>query len=112
MDEVEYEEDEIAPQPAAPSKVGTAYQETDGSNESTEFHGSQMYDYQGRTYMHIPQDLDIDLRGDISDLKNYVRTLCRNTYPESLLTVYSGAQKGYPYVQIAHQGYHTIAILP
>ena len=33
--EVEYEEDEIAPQPAAPSKVGTAYQETSDAKEFT-----------------------------------------------------------------------------
>ncbi|GAB7338468.1 hypothetical protein MBLNU457_4750t1 [Dothideomycetes sp. NU457] len=69
--EVEYEEDEIAQQPAAPTKAGTAYEETGDGRETTEFHGSQMYDYQGRTYMHVPQDLDIDLKGDTSELKNY-----------------------------------------
>lgn len=68
----EYEEDEIAPNPvAAPGKLGTSYEEAGEGRENTEFHGSQMYDYQGRTYMHVPQDLDIDLRGDIADLKNY-----------------------------------------
>lgn len=70
--EVEYEEDEIAPQPSAPSKAGMAYEETGDGNESSEFHGEAMYDYQGRTYMHVPQDLNIDLRGDVSELKNYV----------------------------------------
>ena len=68
-----YEEDEIEEQPPAPTtKAGTDY-EVDGSGkESTEFHGSEQYDYQGRTYMHVPQDLGIDLRGDISSLKNFV----------------------------------------
>ena len=66
-----YEEDDIVPQPAAPTKMSTAYQETGDGNETTEFQGSQMYDYQGRTYMHVPQDLDIDLKGDTSGLKNY-----------------------------------------
>lgn len=61
--EVEYEEDEIALQPAAPTKAGMAYEETGDGAESTEFHGSAQYDYQGRTYMHVPQDLDVDLRG-------------------------------------------------
>ena len=65
--EVEYEEDDIAPQPSAPSKAGMAYEETGDGNESTEFHGSEMYDYQGRTYMHVPQDLGIDLKGDLPD---------------------------------------------
>lgn len=29
--------------------------------EKTTFHGESMYDYQGRTYMHVPLDLDINL---------------------------------------------------
>lgn len=33
----------------------------EGQEERTEFHGESMYDYQGRTYMHVPQDLDINL---------------------------------------------------
>ncbi|KAK4996082.1 hypothetical protein LTR66_004224 [Elasticomyces elasticus] len=78
--EVEYEEDEIAPQPVAPTKAGTAYEETGSAKETTEFHGSEQYDYQGRTYMHIPQDLDIDLRGDISGLKNYAPKKLIHTY--------------------------------
>ncbi|KAI9708816.1 MAG: hypothetical protein M1820_003771 [Bogoriella megaspora] len=67
---VEYEEDEIEPPPEAPSKVGTEYATDGGGQETTEFHASEQYDYQGRTYMHIPQDRN--LRGDISGLKNYV----------------------------------------
>ena len=70
--EVEYEEDELEPQPEAPTKVGTEYENDGSGKESTEFHGSEMYDYQGRTYMHVPQDLDIDLKGDPGELKNYV----------------------------------------
>ena len=71
---IEYEEDEIAPQPAAPtSKAGTAYEDTGSGKETTEFHGTEMYDYQGRTYLHIPQDLDIDLRKTIpfTERKSY-----------------------------------------
>ncbi|EMR63125.1 hypothetical protein MGN70_003637 [Eutypa lata] len=40
--------------------------------ETTTFHGAQEYDYQGRTYMHIPQDLDIDLRKDVGSITNYI----------------------------------------
>ncbi|KAI9902936.1 hypothetical protein N3K66_002288 [Trichothecium roseum] len=40
--------------------------------ETTKFHGSEEYDYQGRTYMHVPQDLDIDLRKDIGSITNYI----------------------------------------
>jgi pre-mRNA-processing factor 17 len=34
----------------------------EGQEEKTEFHGESLYDYQGRTYMHVPMDLDINLR--------------------------------------------------
>jgi pre-mRNA-processing factor 17 len=31
-----------------------------GDRETTEFNGSQEFDYLGRTYMHVPQDLDVN----------------------------------------------------
>ncbi|KAK5992950.1 Pre-mRNA-processing factor 17 [Cladobotryum mycophilum] len=40
--------------------------------ETTTFHGSQEYDYQGRTYMHVPQDLDVDLRKEIGSVANFI----------------------------------------
>jgi pre-mRNA-processing factor 17 len=46
----------------APPKEATAYQDDVSTSETTEFHGESLYDYQGRTYMHVPQDLDLDLR--------------------------------------------------
>ena len=52
-------------------KMATDYT-PEGIEESTEFHGESMYDYQGRTYMHVPMDLDIDLKGDTSEIKNFV----------------------------------------
>lgn len=41
-------------------------------DETTVFHGSSEYDYQGRTYMHVPQDLDIDLGKDVGSITNYI----------------------------------------
>ncbi|KAI1329711.1 WD40-repeat-containing domain protein [Xylariaceae sp. FL0255] len=41
-------------------------------DETTTFHGEQEYDYQGRTYMHIPQDLEVDLRKDVGSITNYI----------------------------------------
>ena len=75
--EVVYEDEgAIAPQPKAPvSKAGTAYEDTGDGAETTEFHGSEMYDYQGRTYMHVPQDLGhIDLRKhlELDERKSFV----------------------------------------
>jgi pre-mRNA-processing factor 17 len=54
--EIVYEEDELEDNPtAAPKKLaGTDYADTEAAAETSEFVGSQQYDYQGRTYMHIP----------------------------------------------------------
>ncbi|KAJ5145310.1 Pre-mRNA-processing factor [Penicillium atrosanguineum] len=74
-DEEWVEEDETlapaAPMPAM-SKEATEYQGDTSKNETTEFHGSEQFDYMGRTYMHVPQDLDIDLRKEPGSVKNYV----------------------------------------
>lgn len=40
--------------------------------EWTEFVGSQEYDYLGRTYMHVPQDLDINLRKEPGSQETFI----------------------------------------
>lgn len=40
-------------------------------DESTEFHGKSLYDYQGRTYMHVPRDLGIDLFKEFDDIEEW-----------------------------------------
>lgn len=40
--------------------------------ETTTFHGESEYDYQGRAYMHVPQDLDIDLRKEPGEVTNFI----------------------------------------
>jgi pre-mRNA-processing factor 17 len=77
-DEEWVEEEVVAPAGTVTSAMpltSTAYApatEGDAGNETTEFHGSQEFDYQGRTYIHIPQDLDIDLRKESGSYKNYI----------------------------------------
>ncbi|KAJ5095865.1 Pre-mRNA-processing factor [Penicillium alfredii] len=75
-DEEYVEEDEQTLAPAAPmpamSKEATEYQGDTSRVETTEFHGSEQFDYLGRTYMHVPQDLDVDLRKEVGSVKNYV----------------------------------------
>jgi pre-mRNA-processing factor 17 len=71
---------------APPLKMATDYQPNDAEETST-FHGSEIYDYQGRTYMHIPTEL----RGDRAEIKNYVPKKLAHTWTE---------QKGEPITQM------------
>jgi pre-mRNA-processing factor 17 len=69
----EYIEEAIVPSNVpAMDKKATDYQDDYSQAETTEFHGSEQFDYQGRTYMHVPQDLDIDLKKEVGSIKNYV----------------------------------------
>jgi pre-mRNA-processing factor 17 len=69
----EYVEEAIVPANIpAMNKASTAYADDTSNAETSDFHGSQQFDYQGRSYMHVPQDLDIDLRKPLEDVKNYI----------------------------------------
>ncbi|KAK5132089.1 hypothetical protein LTR08_000339 [Meristemomyces frigidus] len=67
-EEVVFEEDAIVPVPAKGTLAGTGYAAVSAEKETSVFEGSQQYDYQGRTYMHVPQDLDVDLTSDFESL--------------------------------------------
>lgn len=61
------DDDNVEPEQLAPLQkpiiedTGEIRVETHHGEEVSEFFGAEMHDYQGRTYMHAPQDLDIDL---------------------------------------------------
>ncbi|KAI6247002.1 Pre-mRNA-processing factor 17 [Erysiphe necator] len=59
---------------ALPQAIAKRKEAEEMGEETSIFEGSQQFDYQGRTYMHVPQDLDIDLRSErtLKEIKNYV----------------------------------------
>lgn len=87
---VEYEEDTIAPVPKRGTLAGTGYEETGAEKETSVFEGSQQYDYQGRTYMHVPQDLDIDLTSSFENLN------LKCYYPKKQIHTFSPHFNGKP----------------
>lgn len=83
----EYEDESVAPvsNPII-DKAGAEYLDVNTSGvEQTEFHGSQMYDYQGRTYMHVPQDLDVDMGKEVGSITNFI--------PKKLVHTWNGHTK-------------------
>ena len=92
MSEDEGEGGDYAPEAEAPvsnpiiDKAGKEYLDVNTTGvEQTIFHGSEMYDYQGRTYMHVPQDLDISLTKEIGSSTNYI--------PKKLIHTWKGHTK-------------------
>ena len=81
----EYEEDALPEYSLAkPSKNGTAYAEMSGEEETSEFLGDEMYDYQGRTYMNVPKDLNINLTTPLPPYTER-RNSCPNYCPKKLI---------------------------
>ncbi|KAA8909565.1 WD40-repeat-containing domain protein [Sphaerosporella brunnea] len=90
----EYEEEEEEEEVTAPvsnpiiDKAGREYLDVNTGGvgkETTEFHGTEMYDYQGRTYMHVPQDLDVDLKKEVGSTTNFI--------PKKLVHTWKGHTK-------------------
>ncbi|KAI9024764.1 WD40-repeat-containing domain protein [Hyaloraphidium curvatum] len=54
--------------------------------ERTTFHGREERDYQGRTYMHVPQDLGIDLSGEPGQQECFL--------PKRVIHTWTGHTKG------------------
>ncbi|KAI9797700.1 MAG: hypothetical protein M1833_005361 [Piccolia ochrophora] len=76
----EYVEDALTAPAPAPAPSATAYRK---ETETTAFHGESLYDYQGRTYMHVPQDLDIDLRKEAGSERNFIPKKLIHTFTPS-----------------------------
>ncbi|KAL8785886.1 MAG: hypothetical protein Q9213_003118 [Squamulea squamosa] len=69
----EYIEEAIVPaRSTAVTKLASAYQDEVNDMETTEFLGTSRYDFQGRTYLSVPRDTDIDLTKEPGSQKNYI----------------------------------------
>lgn len=74
------EEEKQARNKATPAKAVA------NGSETTVFHGKEEHDYMGRTYMHVPLDLDVNLNGEPGTQTCFV--------PKKLLHTYTGHTKG------------------
>ncbi|KIS66688.1 putative pre-mRNA splicing factor important for catalytic step II [Mycosarcoma maydis] len=48
--------------------------------EKSIFHGKSLYDYQGRTYMHVPTDVDVNLSGEAGEQECFLPKSCIHTF--------------------------------
>ncbi|KAJ1018053.1 hypothetical protein NDA16_004922 [Ustilago loliicola] len=55
-------------------------EESEKVTETSIFHGKSMLDYQGRTYMHIPTDVDVNLSGEAGEQECYLPKSCIHTF--------------------------------
>uniref|UniRef100_F6QYT3 Pre-mRNA-processing factor 17 n=1 Tax=Equus caballus TaxID=9796 RepID=F6QYT3_HORSE len=87
-EEEQKELDEIT---AKRQKKGKQEEEKPGE-EKTILHVKEMYDYQGRSYLHIPQDVGVNLRSTVPPEKCYL--------PKKQIHVWSGHTKGVSAVRL------------
>jgi len=69
-------------------------------SETSKFHGKDEYDYMGRTYMHVPLDLDVNLRGEAGSQECFV--------PKRLVHTYTGHTKGVSAIRFIPKSAHLL----
>jgi len=76
VEEEEEEEEEVVPSGTlvkAPAESLARRKEIEArGEETTQYHPDEEYDYLGRTYMHVPQDLDVSLHKEVGSITNYI----------------------------------------
>lgn len=76
--------------PALPQALAKRKEVEEDGSETSIFEGSEQYDYQGRTYMHVPQDLNINLLKDPADFKELGH---KNFVPKKMIHEWKGHKK-------------------
>ncbi|XP_071502742.1 pre-mRNA-processing factor 17-like [Diadema antillarum] len=70
------------------------------ADEKTTLHIKDAYDYQGRSYLHIPQDLDVDLRSEQPPDKCYL--------PKKMIHAWTGHTKGVAAIRLFPMSGHLL----
>lgn len=89
--DVEDEEEETpttttTEEPVDESKFSVQNIATETATETTTFHGASEFDYLGRTYMAVPQDIGVNLFGESGSQQCFV--------PKKLVHTWEGHEKG------------------
>ncbi|CAG8564798.1 10311_t:CDS:10, partial [Dentiscutata heterogama] len=91
------------PEGAIPKKADadvSSKKQIEVGQEKTLFHGKSEFDYQGRTYMHVPQDLDVNLLGEPGSQECFIPKRCIHTW--------SGHTKGVSAIRFFPKSAHLI----
>lgn len=94
------EEYEIVERRRGAVPVDKSKKEVGFGEEKSVFHGKSMHDYQGRTYMHIPRDVDVNLTGESGSQECYIPKTCIHTW--------SGHTKGVTAVRLFPESGHLL----
>ncbi|XP_071955313.1 pre-mRNA-processing factor 17-like isoform X3 [Antedon mediterranea] len=95
----EEEKEELDEILAKRSKKGKKQEEKAGEEKST-LHIKDAYDYQDRSFLHIPMDLDVDLKSTDPPEKCYL--------PKKLLHTWTGHTKGVAAIKLFPQSGHLL----
>jgi pre-mRNA-processing factor 17 len=96
----EEEEYEIIQRRRGAMPVDKSKKEVGFGEEKSVFHGKSMHDYQGRTYMHIPRDVETNLTGESGNQECYI--------PKSCIHTWSGHTKGVTAIRLFPQSGHLL----
>ncbi|XP_066279369.1 pre-mRNA-processing factor 17-like isoform X2 [Branchiostoma lanceolatum] len=75
-------------------------EEEKSAEEKTQLHVKDMYDYQGRSYLHPPQDLEVNLRSDEPPEKCFI--------PKKHIHSWSGHSKGVSCIRLFPKSGHLL----
>lgn len=92
------EEQVVQEEPTSSLTVQNIAQEA--RTETTTFHGASEFDYLGRTYMAVPQDVDVNLLGEAGTQDCFI--------PKKLIHTWEGHEKGVSSIKFFPKSAHLL----